>query len=217
MEYVELNMPAQLEDKDLKRFWSKVLKTRTCWEWRGHKTTKGYGRFWLKGKTRMAHRISFIVENSKLIPVGKVIMHSCDNPSCVKPAHLVLGTQKQNVNDCFSRNRRSPIKGSQHSNSKLTELEVVKIRKLYNTGTISQYDIAKRFNVSRSLIRNIVTKVSRKNNSNKVYVVYYSNYFEEEWYIKRGFSTIEKAKSYVQGYNPVGQFAKLSIKEVDIL
>jgi hypothetical protein len=93
----------------LNRFWAKVNKDGPiheehgqCWNWLGG-LTFGYGNFCALGEGR-AHRVSYIIHNGK-IPKGLFVLHKCDNPSCVNPKHLFLGTQKDNVADCVTKGR----------------------------------------------------------------------------------------------------------------
>lgn len=85
------------------RFWPKVNKTDSCWIWAGqiHKPT-GYGLFWNGKKTVRAHRYRFITDNGY---EPEVVMHTCDNPSCVNPAHLTGGSQLDNIRDRDAKRR----------------------------------------------------------------------------------------------------------------
>lgn len=88
------------------RFWSKVNKSifpDKCWEWTGSKRL-GYGRFKVGVKKVSAHRFAYMLLYGN-IPKGKVIMHICDNKSCVNLSHLKLGTQKQNMQDAANKKR----------------------------------------------------------------------------------------------------------------
>lgn len=89
------------------RFWKKVKKTSSCWIWIGTFSHR-YGQFHISrgGKWRpvRAHRFSWEITNGK-IPIGKYILHCCDNPPCVNPKHLFLGTQLENMRDRFSKRR----------------------------------------------------------------------------------------------------------------
>ena len=88
-----------------KRFWSKVNKGRSCWEWTAGKAGKGYGIFWLDGKHCYAHRVSYEIEVGP-IPEDMCVCHTCDNPGCVRPGHLFLGTHKDNQIDCSNKGRK---------------------------------------------------------------------------------------------------------------
>ena len=89
------------------RFWDKVeiIPFHPCWEWTGHQDKDGYGRLRANNKDLRAHRVSWEMHNKRHIPKGMQIMHSCDNPSCVNPAHLSLGTAQDNANDALSKGR----------------------------------------------------------------------------------------------------------------
>ena len=79
-----------------------------CWEWQGFCLANGYGRFGLRaGKIVLAHRFAYEMANG-VIPDGKMILHSCDNPPCVNPAHLSVGTHADNMHDMENRGRRAP-------------------------------------------------------------------------------------------------------------
>jgi hypothetical protein len=95
----------------IKRFWTFVEKTGGCWNWKGSKTTTGYGNFRYGHDERIkAHRYTFFLYTGKF-PMG-FILHRCDNPLCVNPKHLYEGTAKQNSQDMVLRNR--------HANQKKT-------------------------------------------------------------------------------------------------
>ena len=124
-----------------------------CWEWTGSKLPKGYGLLGMKdpdGKWRPkgAHRISYILYKGP-IPEGMEVCHECDNPSCVNPNHLWLGTGKQNAEDMVEKGRST--KGERNPSSKLTveQVEAIKI------DTRVHDQIAPDYGVSRSLISQI--------------------------------------------------------------
>jgi hypothetical protein len=90
------------------RFLQKVLKTENCWLWTGSKIPKGYGKFQTvisknKYKQEYSHRISYELFVGKI--ENKCVLHTCDNPSCVNPKHLFLGTQKENIEDRQQKGR----------------------------------------------------------------------------------------------------------------
>ena len=117
-------------DLDLLKF---TLFNRTrlaengCWEWVGYFRAGGYGGFSMNGKNCAAHRVSYEAYKGK-IPKGMVVRHSCDNPACINPDHLTLGTQRDNAADREARGRGSKLKGEQISTAKLTEKDVLGIR-----------------------------------------------------------------------------------------
>lgn len=86
------------------RFWKKVHKTETCWNWTAYTDRSGYGSFRFNNKIHKAHRISFLLANG-YIDNNLDVLHGCDNPSCVNPEHLRLGTDKDNVQDTLNRKR----------------------------------------------------------------------------------------------------------------
>ena len=97
-----------MEADRLARFWAKVDKSGECWVWTAALHTTGYGIFGIGGKrVDRAHRISWAIANGP-IPEGAHILHHCDNRPCVNPAHLFIGTNQDNVNDCIKKGRHSP-------------------------------------------------------------------------------------------------------------
>lgn len=115
----DLTMPnasqsvVSISEKDKARFWAKVdiRGEDECWEWTATKTLKEYGRIRIGGKFSLSHRVSFVIAHSE-IPIGMFVCHSCDNPSCVNPAHLWIGTNYDNVQDMIRKGRNS--KGENH-------------------------------------------------------------------------------------------------------
>lgn len=135
-----------------------------CWIWPGRVNDAGYGVFECGGrKNRTRHRahvVSYEIHIGKVIP-GLVVRHECDNPPCVRPDHLLLGTQLENIQDTVSRNRQSKglhhgdkYRGERHPRAKLTDADVLTIRKMANQ--ISRTEIASHFNVSVSTIARVV-------------------------------------------------------------
>jgi hypothetical protein len=115
------------------RFWNKVDKTGDCWTWTACRNALGYGSFRFEGKVSLAHRVSHIL-NIGPIPDGMLVIHSCDNPSCVNPSHLSLGTHQDNMDDMAEKGRtRHPV-GISHHRTTITEDDVREIRRLVATG-----------------------------------------------------------------------------------
>lgn len=141
------------DDKVLKRFWSKVKKTDGCWEWTGSINNKGYGNVRIYNKLWLPHRVSYIISCGE-IPENMHVCHRCDNPKCVTPKHLFLGSAKQNAADKVTKNRQS--KGVTHGGHKLSEKEVKEIRKLYLGGGESHRSLAAKYNVTYGLISYIL-------------------------------------------------------------
>lgn|SRR3990167_6701040 len=144
-----------------KRFWDKVAYARDwkCWLWTGSTNNTGYGRININRKVKLAHRVSFEMKNGK-IKEGMSVLHRCDNPLCVNPKHLMVGTRKENNADMWAKNRG--IKGENASWSKLTQEKVDDIRKIYQTEKISMRKLARNFNVSYTTINFIIHKKTWK-------------------------------------------------------
>ena len=122
----------QLTDNQLSNFWTRVQYKgqNKCWIWTGGQERHGYGRFSL-GKSnywRFAHRVSWTLVYGP-VPNGLCVLHHCDVPLCVNPTHLFLGTQANNIRDCMQKGRQNHIRGMANSSSKLTDAQVVEIRK----------------------------------------------------------------------------------------
>ena len=90
------------------RFFSKVVKTESCWLWTSSAAPRGYGRFYYKGKSRVAGRVSWELFHEKNWPGKMYACHTCDNPPCVNPDHIFPGTQKDNIRDAKSKGRMNP-------------------------------------------------------------------------------------------------------------
>lgn len=113
----------EFSQKDITRFLSKIKKSETgCWEWQDFKLPRGYGFFGIKFDRQLAHRASYQLYKGP-IGEGLEVMHSCDNPSCVNPNHLSLGTRTDNMRDAKKKGRTA--RGANHGRSKLTEDEAI--------------------------------------------------------------------------------------------
>lgn len=146
------------------RFWSKVHITNSCWIWLGSKHKRGYGLFTISFNPSIscvAHRYAWELILGP-IPQGLFLCHNCpegDNPSCVNPAHLFLGTQKDNIQDASKKGRlrgRTVVRGEEHPMSKLTKEQVIQI--LASIGIRKAVDVAKENHCSPSLVSKIWNK-----------------------------------------------------------
>jgi len=140
----------------LERFWSKasIGATDECWEWLASKLPAGYGRFWIAGKLCYAHRLSWQLAYGD-IPDGMDVCHHCDNPDCVNPRHLFIGTRADNMQDAVNKGRVHL--GEADGMSKLTREDVLGIRKLLVEGKRTQREIGADFGVSQMTVSYINT------------------------------------------------------------
>ena len=143
------------DSPDEHRFWSKVEKRGPihpifgrCWTWLGALCSFGYGHFSSEGMQGPVHRYSYKLHKGN-IPDGLYVCHHCDNPSCVNPKHLFVGTPQDNMLDKLSKDRQPRYNGI--GRGKLTKEQVIEIRNRFikhSAGTSSAKHLAKEFNVS---------------------------------------------------------------------
>lgn len=151
-----------------KRFWSRVQKSETCWTWTGAATNAGYGKIYLSGRIELAHRALWMTTVGP-IPDGMFVLHRCDNPRCVRPSHLFLGTHQDNVDDMRAKGRHqhglrngrytkpeSILRGEANGSSKLTQFQVDEIRRRYAKGGISQRKLADEYGVKQQAVSKII-------------------------------------------------------------
>ena len=144
------------------RFWRYVEKSCGCWLWKGRlsQTRYGYIQKGGRGSTNVyAHRLSYQIHKGE-IPEGMVVMHLCDNPSCVNPDHLRVGTYSENTLDAVAKGRKVSVPphkfGESHGASKLKETDVLAIRDSQESSPI----LSKRYGVSRSAINRIKQRIT---------------------------------------------------------
>ena len=126
-----------------------------CWIWDGN-LLNGYGTIFHEGKTQKAHRMLYEAHKGA-IPKGMLVCHKCDEPSCVNPDHLFIGSQKENMEDCVAKGRIA--KGSRQGNAKLTEDQVIEIRRMFAEGAKLR-EVAKLYNMSTQNASDIKTRNS---------------------------------------------------------
>lgn len=154
-------MPPRIENFE-EHFWSRVDKTTgngpngDCWIWTGSIMTNGYGQVSRLGQHYTAHRMAYILANGETVGPGVDICHSCDVRTCVNPSHLFIGTRADNMRDAVSKGRHAH--GEQAPYAKLSEVNVLEIHNLANSGSMMQADIAYMFNISVPTVSAIKNK-----------------------------------------------------------
>ncbi len=138
------------------RFWEKVevAEPDECWLWLGTLNNKGYGQFYFEAKLWFAHRFVYQLHFGN-IPEGLLICHNCDNPQCVNPNHLFLGTYKDNMADCVGKGRHS-FGNSSGRPSILTMEQKEIIKELYTTKNYTQEEIAKSYGIQQMTVSRII-------------------------------------------------------------
>lgn len=133
------------------------LRTQDCGDcrlWTGPKhDAMGYARMFVDGRLQYVHRVAWELVNGP-IPEGLVLLHSCDNPACIRAEHLSLGTQRDNVQDMLNKGRVDR-RGDRANPAKLTWLQVREIRHLYSEGA-TRAELSDQFGICRSQVSNIV-------------------------------------------------------------
>lgn len=124
-----------------------------CWNWIKSKNQDGYGRMMWERKTYCAHRISYRFYFGDF-DQSLCVCHKCDNPSCVNPNHLFLGTHKDNMIDRDKKNRNSGAKGEKNSKAKFNKKIVLEIREAIKNGE-SNISLSKKYKVGADTISNI--------------------------------------------------------------
>jgi len=148
------------------RFWAKVDKTSRCWLWTGGHDIKGYGRFRpvSTGPQRQATHVAWELTYGTPVTEGHFLCHRCDNPPCVRPAHLYVGTRLDNAADWVARGENAMqthpelvLRGTMAWNVKMTDETVRQMRALWSVGGITTYQLAERFGVSQRTAYKVVS------------------------------------------------------------
>jgi hypothetical protein len=160
-----------MDEKDVERFWAKVDRGADdggCWIWTGGRFSGEYGRFKADRRDLKAHRVAYELARGS-IPAGMFVCHRCDNPPCVNPAHLFIGTNTDNMADMRAKRRqaigprnwarRNPERlprGADNERAKLDDAKVLEIRARYNRGEATQTQLAAEYGVRQTCISGIV-------------------------------------------------------------
>lgn len=137
-------------------------ETEECLVGNYKKNKNGYGQIWVGGKQKNggrpkgAHRLAMEKMLGRTLNANEFVCHRCDNPSCVNPKHLFLGTPQDNTDDMLAKGRHKVVKGEKHYTAKLNDRQVLEIRSLYATGKYLQREIAALYGVRENHISRIV-------------------------------------------------------------
>jgi DNA-binding MarR family transcriptional regulator len=143
----------QLSQDAIERFVSLTQRGPGCWEWLGSKDADGYGKMRIGNrKAARAHRIAWTIAHSD--PGKMLVCHHCDNPGCVRPDHLFLGTALDNNRDRQSKGRpNNAPRGELNTQAKLTAEQARQVVELYRTGKFRQRDLGEMFGVTQSAVQ----------------------------------------------------------------
>lgn len=161
-----------VDQRTADRFWAKVdqngpipehaPKLGRCWLWTGALSTGGYGNFWAFGRYMRATHVVLLLKGV-VVPEGQHACHHCDNPACVKPRHLFVGTRNDNMRDCHAKGRSGDAllrsettRGAANVKAKLDERGVRALVDAWNAGGATKAELARRFNVWPSNVQHII-------------------------------------------------------------
>lgn len=135
----------------------KVNEVTGCWEWQGSCNTTGlhYARLRINGVGVLCHRLTFKLFSGN-IPGNMLVLHHCDNPPCINPKHLFLGSYSDNIKDALDKNRMA--RGEKNGRSKLTDNKVLSIRKKHSTGEYTLEGLAIEYSVDQHTIFDVIKR-----------------------------------------------------------
>jgi predicted XRE-type DNA-binding protein len=148
-------MPAQHTPES---FWRLAARSDNgCLEWQRRLHKDGYGEINYRRKYWLAHRLAWFLTNGP-IPEEMCVCHVCDNPKCIDPAHLFLGTHADNMGDMKRKGRRKGINcGEKNGRSKITRETAIKIRDAYQAGDVTQNQLATLYGIAQPTVSLILT------------------------------------------------------------
>jgi hypothetical protein len=152
-------LPDTVEDRFLRHF---VAEGSGCWLWTGRLSDDGYGVMWLHRQFWLAHRYSYTYHRGP-IPAGLCVLHSCDAPACVNPAHFFIGTQLDNISDMIAKGRLVPpaaASGHRNPSAKLTAEQVASIRSRYVPRKVTLAQLAAECGVCESTVYDVVKRLT---------------------------------------------------------
>lgn len=153
-----MKTPMNIDDKVKSRFWEKVTSGEGCWVWTGAKTSKGYGSFRIggrRGKAYLSHRVSYTILIGE-IPDGAFVCHHCDNPSCVRPDHLFLGSAADNSQDMERKKRTGRCYGERNGKATFSFEKAQEIRRLRQERGFSYRTLARNFGIGSKTVWRIL-------------------------------------------------------------
>ena len=149
-----------LTPKRIEQFWASVDQSGgedACWNWKQATT---YGEYYLGTHKERTHRLAYNLSTGQDIPDGMEVCHTCDNPCCVEPEHLFIGTHADNMGDMKKKGRRKAINsGANNGRAKLSPDDAEEIRRCYGANESTQVQLAARYGVSQTLVSMIVRGV----------------------------------------------------------
>lgn len=144
------------------RLYARVLvrDPQECWPWTASRTEQGYGKFWTGGRTRGAHRVAWMLANHRVLTRWELVRHTCDNPPCCNPRHLIVGSPGENSQDMVDKGRQ--CKGEGVNTAKLFEEDVLNIVQWYATGNVSAQEIAEAYGLTKQSVLSLLRKETWK-------------------------------------------------------